>query len=199
MVNKPFARLLLAHGAGAGSESEFIQLLAKALNHQGLEPVLFDFPYMEKAKQLQKRRPPDRLPILLEAMKQQVAKLADDLPLVLAGKSMGGRVATMLMSELSLPGIAYGYPFHPLGKPEKLRVEHLQTMTQPLLIVQGERDGFGKPEEVAGYDLAKRVEISWLADGDHSFKPRKASGHSQIAHIELAAKLSAEFVKERVC
>lgn len=199
MATKPFARVLLAHGAGAGSESEFMQLLAKMLAEQGLEPVLFDFPYMEKAKQLQKRRPPDRLPILLEAMTEQVAKQANDLPLVLAGKSMGGRVATMLLDELGLPGIAYGYPFHPLGKPEKLRVEHLQTMTQPLLIVQGERDGFGKPDEVAGYQLADNVEMSWLADGDHSFKPRKASDYSQVAHIEQAARISARFVKEQLC
>ncbi|WP_225918124.1 alpha/beta fold hydrolase [Neiella holothuriorum] len=199
MANKSFARILLAHGAGAGSDSEFMQQLANALNHHGVAPILFDFPYMVKAKALQKRRPPDRMPILLKAMTDQAAQLPSDLPLVLAGKSMGGRVATMLLDELGVPGIAYGYPFHPLGKPENLRVEHLQTINQPLLVLQGERDGFGKPEEVAGYSLPTNVEVCWLADGDHSFKPRKASGYSQLEHIEFAAKRSAQFIQEHLC
>ncbi|MBD1389731.1 dienelactone hydrolase family protein [Neiella sp. HB171785] len=176
-----------------------MQALAEQLQAQHIEPVLFDFPYMVKAKALNKKRPPDRLPVLLQAMTEQVESLPTDLPLYLAGKSMGGRVATMLLDTLKLPGIAYGYPFHPIGKPERLRVEHLQQLEQPLLIVQGERDTFGNQQEVAGYSLSRSVELAWLADGDHSFKPRKASGLNQQQHIQQAALLSARFIQEQLC
>ncbi|GGA78909.1 alpha/beta hydrolase [Neiella marina] len=199
MKAKPVARVLLAHGAGAGSDSEFMQELAGQLSAQHIEPVLFDFPYMLKAKELNRKRPPDRLPVLLQAMTEQVESLPADLPLFLAGKSMGGRVATMLLETLALPGIAYGYPFHPIGKPERLRVEHLQQLKQPLLIVQGERDTFGNQREVAEYPLSSAVQLAWLADGDHSFKPRKASGFSQRQHIERAAALSAQFIEDHLC
>lgn len=192
----PLARIILCHGAGAGSESDFMQALAKELEQLNLAVTLWDFPYMEKAKALGKRRPPDRLPVLLEALRQQVVQDDKRLPLVLAGKSMGGRVATHLLNELELPGIAYGYPFHPLGKPDKLRVEHLKELHQPLLVVQGERDGFGHQQEVAEYGLTEPVEFCWLADGDHSFKPRKASGLTQAEHIRSAAQASLKFIQE---
>ena len=189
------ARILLSHGAGAGSDSDFMQQLACALESLGLVVCLWDFPYMVQAKLLHKKRPPDRMPVLLEALRQKVATFEDDLPLFLAGKSMGGRVSSMLLDELSLAGIAYGYPFHPIGKTHVLRVEHLQALQQPLLIVQGERDGFGHFDEVSRYSLSEQVSLQWLPDGDHSFKPRKASGFHQQDHIQTAAKMTLEFVE----
>lgn len=196
MAATKLAHIILCHGAGAGSESEFMQQLGKELEALNLEVTLWDFPYMVKAKALGKRRPPDRLPILLDALREQVQQVDTQLPLVLAGKSMGGRVASLLLNELALPGIAYGYPFHPMGKPEKLRVDHLKALEQPLLIIQGERDGFGTRQEVAGYGLPAGVELCWLADGDHSLKPRKASGLTQAQHIQTAAQASLAYIQE---
>lgn len=196
MSAKPIARVILCHGAGAGSESDFMQRMTQQLRGLNLAVTLWDFPYMVKAKALAKRRPPDRLPVLLDALREQVTQAEKDIPLLLAGKSMGGRVASLLLNELKLPGIAYGYPFHPLGKPDKLRVEHLIDLQQPLLIVQGERDRFGHVQEVSGYGLKEPVQLCWLADGDHSFKPRKASGYSQEQHIQAAALASLKFIQE---
>jgi predicted alpha/beta-hydrolase family hydrolase len=100
--------------------------------------------------------------------------------LVIGGKSMGGRIASLVADEAGVGGlVCLGYPFHPVGKPDKLRVEHLGTIKTPTLIVQGERDPFGSREEVEGYKLAKTVWAKWIEDGDHSFKPRKSSGSSE--------------------
>ncbi|MCM2679101.1 alpha/beta hydrolase [Echinimonas agarilytica] len=196
MTDTKIARVLLSHGAGAGRDSSFMMDLAEQLKRHHLDVELWDFPYMEKAKAEGKRRPPDRMPKLLDAMRSKIDSLANDLPLFLAGKSMGGRVSTLLMSELKLPTVVYGYPFHPVGKPEKQRVDHLAPcqLQVPLLILQGERDTFGNVDEVQQYDLAESVSVHWLADGDHSLKPRKASGLTQAQHLKEAARITAAFV-----
>ncbi len=92
---------------------------------------------------------------------------------------MGGRIASLAADDADVAGlVCLGYPFHPTGKPEQLRTEHLKTIKTPTLIVQGERDPFGDRQEVAGYKLSKRVRFHWLRDCDHSFKPRKSSGRT---------------------
>ncbi|MDH3495067.1 MAG: alpha/beta hydrolase, partial [Acidobacteriota bacterium] len=110
-------------------------------------------------------------------------------------KSMGGRIASMVADEPGISGVVcLGYPFHPPGKPEKLRTEHLRTMPVPMLVIQGERDPFGNPEEVAGYDLADTVELVWVPDGDHSLKPRKKSGHTEEGNLALAITSISDFI-----
>lgn len=188
------ATLLLAHGAGAGMEHEWMATMATLLAAHGLRVVRFEFPYM--AARRRGRRPgPDRMDKLLACYREVFD--AQRSPVVLAGKSMGGRAATMLADEVDCAGVvAFGYPFHPPGKPENLRTAHLERLQTRTLIVQGERDPFGTPEEVATYPLADAVAVTWLADGDHSLKPRKRSGFTYEANLARAADAAATFCRE---
>ncbi len=148
--------------------------------------VRFEFPYMESYRKTGKKRPPDREPVLLASWQAVIEKLGPD-GLVIGGKSMGGRIASLSADEAGVVGlVCLGYPFHPVGKPEVLRVKHLATLKTRTLIVQGERDPFGTHAEVAGYNLSPAVQICWLKDGDHSFKPRKASGRTETQNWEEA-------------
>lgn len=190
------AKLILAHGAGAGMESDFMQSMQRLLEERGIETVLFDFEYMQKAKELGKKRPPDKAPKLIEAFEQQIEKHSAGVPLFIGGKSMGGRIATMLPNLELVKGIAVlGYPFHPPGKPEKLRIEHFAEVAVDLLILQGERDTFGNKEEVSCYSLPSNIAVEYLSDGDHSFKPRKASGLIQKDNLVEAADKVLVFIK----
>lgn len=191
--------VILAHGAGAGSDSDFMQQMAQLLAARGLYVVRFDFPYMLKRREDGKKRPPDRAPKLLEAYREVIAEL--DRPCVIAGKSMGGRMASLIATEegvsVQVKGcVALGYPFHPLGKPENLRIDHLQSIDLPMLFLQGVRDKMGSFEEVSGYPLSEELEIQWLFDGDHDLKPRKASGISHQRNLEAAAEAVCAFVKD---
>ncbi len=108
---------------------------------------------------------------------------------------MGGRIASLIADEAEVKGlVCLGYPFHPTGKPDKLRIEHLQSITTPTLILQGERDPFGKQDEVTGYDLSSQIKIHWLPDGDHSFKPRKMSGKTWDENLEEGIETITEFL-----
>lgn len=191
--------VILAHGAGSGSDSDFMQQMAQLLAARGLYVVRFDFPYMLKRREDGKKRPPDRAPKLLEAYRDVIAEF--DRPCVIAGKSMGGRMASLIATEEGVSAqvrgcIALGYPFHPLGKPENLRIDHLQSIELPMLFLQGVRDKMGSFEEVSGYPLAEELEIQWLFDGDHDLKPRKASGISHQRNLEAAAEAVCAFVKD---
>lgn len=189
-----FATLLLAHGAGAGMEHEWMATVAHGLAERGLRVVRFEFPYMHARRE--GRRPgPDRMPKLLACYREVVE--AQQGPVILAGKSMGGRAATMLADDIACTGVvAFGYPFHPPGKPENLRTAHLETMQTPTLIVQGERDTFGTRDEVAGYGLSQQIRLRWIDDGDHSLKPRKKSGFTLEANLEAATDAAVAFVRE---
>ena len=107
-----------------------------------------------------------------------------------ASDRLGGRVASMIADELfeadRIAGLlCVGYPFHPIGKPEKLRTEHLKELRTPTLICQGTRDQFGSMEEVSQYDLSSAIQMSWFEDGDHDLKPRKrVSGFTHADHIQ---------------
>ena len=181
--------LLLAHGAGQGMDSDFMTDLARQLGAAGLRVVRFDFPYMQRIKAEGRRRPPDRTPVLLDAWRavidELVAQGVSRKGLLIGGKSMGGRMASMVAAELESEGtpvrgvVCLGYPFHPPGRPEKLRTEHLEKLKTKTLICQGTRDPFGTDAEVPGYPLSKAIRLMWLADGDHGFKPRKASGRTE--------------------
>ena len=188
------ARVILAHGAGAGMDSEFMQTVAADLKQQGFDCILFNFPYMEKRAQDGKRRPPDRAPKLLEHFRAVIKEVGADKPLIIGGKSMGGRIASIIAAESSFPLsglLLLGYPFHPPGKPEKLaeRTKHLKHINIPTLLVQGERDTFGGRALLETLSLPESFETRWMPDGDHSFKPRKKSGHTLEGN--MAAMLEA--------
>lgn len=188
------AQILLAHGAGQGMDSEFMQYCQALFNAQGIKCILFDFEYMTQAKQTGKRRPPDRMPKLLACFEAKLSHL-DDLPLFIGGKSMGGRVATHIVQQSpALGAICLGYPFHPPGKPDKTRTEHLVTIQKPILILQGERDPFGKPDEIKQYELPDNLQVAYLKNGEHSFKTTKSSGISWQHNMECAIQQACEFI-----
>jgi predicted alpha/beta-hydrolase family hydrolase len=168
--------IALAHGAGTGMDSPFLEFFAEGLASRGIRVVRFEFPYMASQRLTGKKKPPDREPVLRESW-LNVVKMLGLKGLVIGGKSMGGRIASLVADDAGVAGlVCLGYPFHPVGTPDRLRVEHLRTIKTPTLILQGERDTFGTSDEVAGYKLSPAIRISWLKDGDHSFKPPKASG-----------------------
>ena len=195
------AQFIFAHGAGAGSDSDFMQHMAKLISEQGVDVGLFDFEYMQIAKQTNKRRPPERAPKLLTYYEQILTQAQPNLPLFIGGKSMGGRMASMLacMTKQPVKGvIAFGYPFHPPGKPEKLRTDHFVDIVCPFLVLQGERDTFGTRKELLTMEMPKQPLLTWLADGDHSLKPRKKSGVTELQNRETAALSAVEFIKQQI-
>lgn len=191
---EPTATLVLAHGAGAPMDSDFMADMAARLCDQGLAVRRFEFPYMARRRQTGKKSPPDRPPVLLDSFREQLQALAEPEQAFIGGKSMGGRMASMLATEMAVPGVVcLGYPFHPPGKPERTRLEHLPELLAPMLICQGERDPLGKWSEVTAYDLPPGVQVNWLPDGDHDLRPRKRSGYSHEDSLNQAAQLIAQW------
>ena len=186
--------VVLAHGAGAPMDSPSLNAIAAGLGDAGMRVARFEFPYM-RARREGSRRPPDREPVLREAWKAAIEELGGAANLVIGGKSMGGRIASLIADEVGPRGlVCLGYPFHPPGQLEKLRTAHLEHLRTPTLIVQGTRDPFGTPEEVAGYQLSPAIRIVWLEDGDHSFKPRASSGRTERQNVAEAVEAVAGFV-----
>jgi predicted alpha/beta-hydrolase family hydrolase len=189
--------LVLAHGAGAPMDSPFMAVFAKGLGERGLRVARFEFPYMVKRRTEGKRGAPDREAVLLATWREVVAELGGGGRCWIGGKSMGGRMASMVADELGVPGlVCLGYPFHAPGRPEKPRVAHLEGMTTDALIVQGTRDQFGTREDVAGYRLSSSIRVHWIEDGDHSLEPRKGvSGRGKTEAWEEAMDVVEEFVR----
>ena len=170
--------IVLAHGAGRGWDSPSLVAIAEGVARAGHQVVRFEFPYMVRRREDGTRRPPDRQPVLLETWCAVIDALGPD-GLVIGGKSMGGRMASLVADECEVAGlVCLGYPFHPPAKPEKTRTEHLAGLVTPTLVVQGDRDRFGTPEEVAGYELSGSIHVHWIPDGDHDLVPRKRSGRT---------------------
>ena len=189
--------IVLAHGAGASMDSPFMATMASLLAARGLRVVRFEFPYMA-ARREGCRPPPDREPVLLDAWREVIAALGGADRLVIGGKSLGGRMASRLADDAGVRGlVCLGYPFHPPGKPERLRVSHLEALRTPALVVQGTRDTLGSRDDVAGYSLSPSIRIHWIEDGDHSLKPRAKSGRTEPQSLEEAADEVSRFVAER--
>ena len=194
--------LLLSHGAGASTASSFFDefrryLLDKGSGIGGLRVALFDFPYMQERARTGKRRPPNRMPILQQSYLEAIRALDVDLDrLVIGGKSMGGRVASLIADDAGVAAlVCLGYPFHPPGQPTKLRTSHLENLATPALICQGTRDPFGNREDVEHYDLAASIELEWLPDGDHNLVPRKRSGHTRDENWSAATTAIVRFIE----
>ncbi len=199
--------LVLAHGAGAPMTSPFMETVTRLLVERGMRVSRFEFPYMAARRQGGKRRPPPKAELLTQYYQDVVASLATtvapDQALLIGGKSMGGRVASIvadtLFAEERIVGlVCLGYPFHPIGKPDQLRTAHLQSMRCPALIVQGERDPFGSRSEVESYKLSPSIRIHWAADGDHDLGPRGGSGFTRSGNLAAAADAAASFASDLV-
>ena len=179
--------ILLAHGSGAGMDTPFMNAIAEGLGDLGWRVRRFEFPYMVKSRERGKKSPPNALPKLQEAFFTEIKSCTG--PLVIGGKSMGGRVATTILERSTAVGcVALGYPFHPPGNPTKLRTEHLQTIQKPLMVLQGERDPFGKKEEFPNLWLPNGAELHWIPDGEHSFKARKTSEATTEGNLQLVVE-----------
>lgn len=191
------ATLLFAHGAGAPMDSPWMNDVAEGLAHAGVRVVRFEFPYMA-GRRSGTRRPPDRLPVLLATFREHYAReVAEGRRVFVGGKSMGGRIASMIADEVSAAGlVCFGYPFKPVGKDEipDDRIQHLAALGTPALILQGTRDPFGGPDEVAKLELAPTIAFRWFEDGDHDLKPRVKSGFNASGHRNAAIAAVAAFV-----
>lgn len=187
--------IVLAHGAGAPMDAPWMTDVAQALAAHDRRVVRFEFPYMARRRETGKRGPPDRSPVLLEAWRRVIAEIGAPDQLIIGGKSMGGRMATMVADMEGVAGLlCFSYPFHPAGRPEKTRTEHLGSLLTPTLILQGTRDPLGNTDDVAGYDLSAAIKMHWLEDGDHDLKPRKASGRTHAQNLAEAVDAAAAFV-----
>ena len=185
----------LAHGAGAPMDSPFMHRVAEGLAARGWRVARFEFPYMARRRREGRRGAPDREPVLRATWTEMVERLGGGARVVVGGKSMGGRIASMIADEVGARGlVCLGYPFHPPGQPAKLRTAHLAGLRTKALIVQGTRDAFGTPEEVAGYRLSPAIRIRWIDGGDHSFKPPAKSGRTEKQNVEEAIAAAADFV-----
>ncbi len=193
----PSATLILAHGAGASMDSDWMTDMAVRLAALGVNVLRFEFPYMAQRRVDGGKRPPNPAPRLLECWREVYAVVRRHVAgrLAIGGKSMGGRMASLLADELGADAlVCLGYPFYAVGKPEKPRVEHLAGLQTRTLIVQGERDALGNREAVEGYGLSPSIEICWLVAGDHDLKPLKASGFTHEQHLAAAAQRVAGFL-----
>ena len=191
--------LLLAHGAGAPMDSTFMNTISDGLNNNGIITFRFEFPYMEKRRS-GKNTFPDKLDVLCDFYKKiyfNIKKINPDKNIWLGGKSMRGRVSTLISRSLDIKGvIVFGYPFHPINKLDKLRLESLQLSGPPILIIQGTRDKFGTITEVKKYKIHKNNTIFWIKDGDHSYNTLKKSGLSSKDAIVQAYNEASIFIKK---
>tara|TARA_R110001592_G_scaffold16123_6_gene69003 strand:- start:2806 stop:3471 length:666 start_codon:yes stop_codon:yes gene_type:complete len=208
-IANPIAQIIFAHGAGADMHHEFMEQVTALFNKANINVLRFNFPYMDKRIALGKRYPPDRMPTLINCYKQVINDFIainnnnkeKKLPLFIGGKSMGSRVAATIASDEKLSefiqGVfCFGYPFHPVKKTEKLRLEPLQNTRKPILIAQGERDTLGSEVEISDYEISHMCQCFFLTDGDHSLKPRIKSGYTQRQHIESAVQAIVQFIQE---
>ncbi|MEI2384210.1 alpha/beta family hydrolase [Breoghania sp. JC706] len=198
----PVATLLLAHGSGAPMDSPFMEKFAAFAARQGIAVARFEFPYMADRRVTGKKRPPPRADKLIDAYLAAISQIADEAqgPLLIGGKSLGGRVAAMAAGDPALDAhvagvVCLGYPFHPPAKPEDTRLEPLLALPLPCLIAQGERDPFGNRDEVAGYGLPEAIEVIVMEDGSHDLAPRGASPATWDGNLRIAADAVRQFAE----
>jgi predicted alpha/beta-hydrolase family hydrolase len=192
----PIARFLCAHGAGGGMQTAFLTHMAALLAERGIATHRFAFAYMAR-HEAGPRRPP-RAEHLIDEYRAAAAAMPAGAPLLIGGKSMGGRVASLVADELYACGriaglVCLGYPFHPPNKPEQLRTRHLLQLACPALIVQGERDPFGTRAEVEALRLSPSIRIAWMRDGDHDLRARRVHKLRHLDSLAAAADAVAAF------
>jgi uncharacterized protein len=195
--------VLLAHGAGAPMDSPFLETVSELLVGLGIAVARFEFDYMAARRRGGGRKPPPKMSVLTTEYTHAIHALRlrhPDAPIIIGGKSMGGRVASMIADQTFGQGlikgcVCLGYPLHPQGKPEQLRTAHLMDMRCPLLMVQGVRDALGSREEILAQRISGSVRYAWIVDGDHDLKPRKSSGATTTDNLTAAAEAIVAFVR----
>ncbi|MCK7460082.1 alpha/beta fold hydrolase [Idiomarina aminovorans] len=195
-------RIVFLHGSGGGPDTDFMDFFAEQGIALGAEVVRPDFPYWEKVRETRKPRPPNKMPVLVEAVDALLTDLQqDDKPLVLMGKSLGSRVMLRLADKhMAKAIIALGFPFHPPQKPEKSRVEELQLTKASGLILQGTRDPFSKPirkKQETGQNLQLKAnwQLKWLEGADHGLAATKAKAADTRKFWQQAANAIKEFIQ----
>jgi uncharacterized protein len=193
-------RFLCAHGAGAGMATPFLQAMARLLGERGVAVLRFEFAYMARRAETGSKGFVPKAERLVDEYRALVAGAPQGGPLLIGGKSMGGRVASLAADELYSAGqiaglVCLGYPFHPPKKPDQLRTRHLQGLACPALIVQGERDPFGSRAEVEALRLSSAIRFHWVGDGDHDLGPRGRSGYTRAGNLAAAADAVAAFAR----
>ena len=192
--------LILAHGAGAPMNSDWMEDVSRRLSNCGIKVIRFNFPYMVKIISEEKRRPPNRLPLLIEHYEKVIAfcereGLIEKI-LFIGGKSMGGRVATHISSPSIKGHICFGFPFYSPGKRNKKRLEILNKKTLNLLILQGERDPLGDRTYIErNLKQLSNTSCLILKDGNHDLKPRKKSGITLDKNLNEAVECVSSFIQ----
>jgi uncharacterized protein len=197
---KPFAALVLAHGAGAGQLSAFMVEAARGFATRGVSTATFDFPYITA-----RRKVPDRAPVLEQAWRDAIESARSQfiaLPLFIGGKSMGGRIATHVAAQKQvgpLSGLVLlGYPLHPPGRPEQRRDAHLPDIAEPMLFVQGEKDAFGGTAEITALlPRLQRATLHEIPGGDHSFRVSGGKGKQQET-FEQIVDVATRWIQSRI-
>jgi uncharacterized protein len=186
--------IALAHGAGAPMDTPFMTFFAEGFAAAGYRVARFEFPYMAARRKTGVKKPPDRQPVLLETWRTVIADLGAER-LVIGGKSMGGRMASLIADDTGVRGLlCLGYPLYGAGRKDKPRIEHLLSLQTCTLICQGERDPMGDRPSVTALKLSKAVKVHWLQDGDHDLKPRRASGRTHDENLRDALDAACRFL-----
>jgi predicted alpha/beta-hydrolase family hydrolase len=151
---------------------------------------------MQKTRNTGVRRSPDSEAVLSKYWLRVIEEIGNATDLIIGGKSLGGRISSMIADDAGVRGlVCLGYPFHPPGKPERLRTAHLIDIKTPTLVLQGTRDAFGSREEVVKYGLSPQIKLVFIEDGDHSFKPSTRSGRTEKQNLDQVISEISGFVK----
>jgi predicted alpha/beta-hydrolase family hydrolase len=177
-------------------DTPFMTFFAEGLAARGYRVARFEFPYMAARRTEGKKKPPDRQSVLLDTWRAVIAEIGAD-KLIIGGKSMGGRMASLIADEAKVKGLlCLGYPFYGAGRKDKPRTEHLKALKTPTLICQGTRDPLGDQDSVTALPLSPAIRLHWAPDGDHDLKPRKASGFTHDQNLTAALDAAIAFLEE---
>jgi predicted alpha/beta-hydrolase family hydrolase len=189
--------VILTHGAGAPMDTPFMDFFAEGIAAAKYRVARFEFPYMAARRKDGKKRPPDRELVLLETWRKAIGTIKG--PVVIGGKSMGGRMASLIAAAPDCPKtvaglLCLGYPFYGAGRKDKPRTAHLAALKTPTLICQGTRDPMGDQESVAALKLSRTIKVFWAEDGNHDLAPRKASGRTTERNWQAALDAAIAFL-----
>ncbi len=189
--------VILTHGAGAPMDTTFMDFFAEGIATAKYRVARFEFPYMASRRKDGKKRPPDREPVLLQTWRDAIAEIGG--PVVIGGKSMGGRMASLIAANPDRPKdvrglLCLGYPFYGAGRKDKPRTAHLTDLKVPTLICQGTRDPMGDKDSVTALTLSRAIKVHWAEDGNHDLAPRKASGHTTEGNWQAALDAALAFL-----
>ena len=190
---RSMATFVCAHGAGGNLHDRGVQAVAKELRGRGIDVVRFNFPYSEK-----RSGRPDPMPVLRACIEAVMAEVEHDGPLIIGGRSMGGRAASMMAADhVQADGLLLlAYPLHPAGKPEQLRDAHLPSITMPALCLNGTRDALCRKDlmEAVLPRLHSSFRMHWLEGADHSFHVLKSSGRTDADVMEEIGRVAGSWL-----